>query len=265
MAEEHRVGDDAEEDRADKGAGDGQRGRPARRDARRDQPDQADGRRHEIEHGRKLRPDPNLRVGLGHVSVDSRHRGNASGSTIVLGSLPRHSRSLPGDRHGQGNRGRDDHSDGRGLAHPHRVECDADDERPDRERKEHAAQEPAVTEAHLSSPGRDPQPEEAADCPLQEDGGRVEADHRGPPTTGGRLLPYPSASCAAHELCRRAPVRRSSRSSWAPERACPQTAGPRWAPRPSTRFQRSRPVTPMSTACLLGSTRWAARRSPRTT
>ena len=75
---------------------------------------------------------------VGEVSVDTCHRGNASGSTVVLGPLTRHSRSLPGDRHGQGNGGRDDHSDGRGLPHPHRVECEADDERPDREGNEDA-------------------------------------------------------------------------------------------------------------------------------
>ena len=196
MAEEHRVGDDSEERGADDRACDRERCGPARGDSRGDETDDPDERGDEIEAGRELRAAVVRARTIVVVdrSVDAGHGGDPLGASIVLGAMTRHSRALAHHRDHERDRCRHDHADRRCLADRHGVEREPDRERADRQREEDAPQQPSVAEADLASAGRDPQPEQTADRPLQQDGGPVEADH-GARLTGQPCLPLEGGYC----------------------------------------------------------------------
>ena len=168
VAEQHRVGDRAEERGADQEAGHGQPGRrPAGVDRRRDEPDDADDRGDQVERRRELRrststlaarrgrcrssPPPARCALLGQRSL-ARHAGLApttdtTRATPVASTTPAEAASRTGTGSITGSR--------RTAADGHQPVD--------------AAQQPAVAEADLAPPGGDPQEEQAADRPLQQE------------------------------------------------------------------------------------------------
>jgi hypothetical protein len=89
----------------------------------------------------------------------------------------RHPGVLAADRHDQhGERDEGDHQ-GHGVAHRHIPERDAGGEPAERHQQVGATQQPAVAEADLTTPRGEPEEEQTADGPLQEDRGGIEADH----------------------------------------------------------------------------------------
>ena len=97
------------------------------------------------------------------------------------------SATLPGDAGlasddggGQGHRGGDGDPDRRDVAHRHRLQHeDAHVGRASGDQQVGAPHRPAVPERHLAAAGRDPEEEQTARGPLQQDGCGVERDHRG--------------------------------------------------------------------------------------
>jgi hypothetical protein len=175
VAEEHGVGDRPEEGGPHQQPRDRQGIRVAGRHARGHQPDEPDDRSHEVERRWELgRVDVD---GLA-LPVDARHRGHPGAARLDPLTLARHARRLAADRHDEGDRRREDdpeprcvpQRDARAVAAPEeqRAQC---------QQAVGPAQQPSVAEGHLATSGGDPQEEETADGPLQEDRGGVEADH----------------------------------------------------------------------------------------
>ncbi len=117
-----------------------------------------------------------LRVG---APVDAGHGHDPLAALGDALPLPRHARLATHDRHGERGSGRQAHRQRRRLAHRHGVGGQAHGQGARGHEDVDAAHQPAVADAHLAGPGRDPQEQQPARGPLQQDGGGVEADHGG--------------------------------------------------------------------------------------
>ena len=236
VAEQHRVGDRRRGTRRRRRTGRPPATAGRRRRARRRPADEADDRGDEVEHGgrtpRPSGPSRPPRVDAGH----GRHPGRAG-----LGQ-----RDLPATRRPCGGRSTTARATpaatatptDASVAHRHRVEHeDPDVGRAGGHDEVDAPHQPAVAEADLAAAGGDPQEEQAAGRPLEQDGGGVEADHR-VGASGAQASTATRRVVGAVEA-RRGRARRSrprcpragSRSDRAgrcrarPRRRCPATSG----------------------------------------
>ena len=105
--------------------------------------------------------------------------GEAGRDPFVAGSFAGDAGLAAGDGDGEGDEGR-----GRGEARADVAAGVAAQGRAGGDRSRghdavHAAEEPAIADADLPAAGRDPQEQEPARCPLQQDRCRVELDHVG--------------------------------------------------------------------------------------
>ena len=189
MAEQHRVGDHAEERRADHEPGRREPGRAAGERGRGEQPDDAERRRDEIEGGRELAVRSAVGASRTSASAGVRRRRRARSSPPpVRAAASARARAAPTpaprrttlttQRHERGQ----DHARGRGEEHrvagPGVPRAQLGAERAEREHAVHAAQQPAVAEAHEPAARRDPEEREPARGPLQQDRRRVEVHVR---------------------------------------------------------------------------------------
>ena len=141
--------------------------------------------------------------------VDARHRRHPGGAPVVLGLLAADPGAAPGDRDDEADQARCGDAERRHLAHRHHPEGHPGGERTEGHQQVDAPQQPAVAQADLAPPRREPAEGHAPDRPLQQHRGGVEADHgpqgirasgRGEPVERrcdvpcrrvGRGLPYP--------------------------------------------------------------------------
>ena len=126
------------------------------------------------------------------------------------------------------------------LADRHGAERDPGEERADGHQQVDAAQQPAVAEADLAAPCREPAERHPADRPLQQHGGGVEGDH----TSGGyRRSVAPATGAVGPTLTRRCPASScdlpaaSSGSGW---RSSPPSASRGASPASARRSPRRR-------------------------
>ena len=174
VAEQHRVGDDAEEQGAGDAPEDRQRDRVAGRDRTEQHGEQPEPGGDEVEHRGEL---VGALVEALLVAVDPGHLRHARRTSFDDVSLPGDPGPAPTDRDAEGDHARRDERDRGDLAGPCRRGHESGDEGTPGEQQEDEPLEPAVAESDLAATGRDPQEEPATGRPLDEHGGTVDSDH----------------------------------------------------------------------------------------
>ncbi len=181
VAEQHRVGDGADERRPDERPHERHGRVAAGVEGRGEQSDRADRppARGRARAGTRRAASSTDGTGRrrGDRAFDPRHRRDPLGPTVELRFLPADTGGLAVHRHGQGERAGQRHTERGRLADRYRAEAHARQERADSEAEVDAAQEPAVAEADDPPAGREPAEQHPARRPLEQHGGGVEADH----------------------------------------------------------------------------------------
>jgi hypothetical protein len=177
VPEEHGVGHRPQEQGAGQGAGYGEGVGAAGGDAGGDEPDEADQGGDDVEPRRELRDRGRRRPGTTGRQLLPGHGRHPAGLALLAGPLAGDAGLPAHDRHREGHAGGPRHPHGSHVADRHRVHEQPGGGRPHGQDAVHRTEQPAVADADFTPASGDPEEEEAAGRPLQEDGRGVESDH----------------------------------------------------------------------------------------